>query len=81
MKLFILFDKSSRTKRAIARYNLFVEYLAVVDLGFYNYFVNLYGSNVPDSLITDYISIYFTQLINGVIFFNYSLASFFKLRI
>ncbi len=68
MNSFILFNKSSRTKRNVARFNLFVEFLAVVDSGFYNYFVNLYGSNVPASLITDYISIYFTQLINGVIF-------------
>jgi hypothetical protein len=44
-----------------------VEYLAVIDSGVYNFFVSLYGSNMPTEYINDYINIYFTQLINGVI--------------
>jgi hypothetical protein len=63
--------RRSRSKRQsintkIPKNNLYVEYLAVVDLGLYNFFVNLYGGNLPESLVTDYINIYFTQLINGV---------------
>jgi hypothetical protein len=63
--------RRSRSKRQsintkIPKNNLYVEYLAVADLGLYNFFVNLYGGNLPESLVTDYINIYFTQLINGV---------------
>ena len=45
----------------------FVEYLVVIDSGVYDFFVSLYGSNMPTDYINDYINIYFTQLINGVI--------------
>jgi hypothetical protein len=63
--------KNQRSKRqtasVVARNNLFVEYLAVIDSGTYNFFVSLYGSNMPSQYINDYINIHFTQLINGVI--------------
>ena len=64
----MLFSRQ-RLKRGTvtAKNNLYVEYLAVADLGVYNYFVSLYGSNVPPSYINDYINVYFSQLINGVI--------------
>jgi hypothetical protein len=61
--------------------NLYVEYLVVIDLGVYNFFVNLYGGNLPDSLVTDYINIYFTQLINGVNNYLYSYYLFKNLSI
>ena len=48
--------------------NLYVEYLAVIDAGVYNFFVQLYGSTVSPSVIKSYIQVYFTQLVNGVIF-------------
>ncbi len=47
--------------------NLFIEYLAVIDVGVYNFFVNLYGTNVSSSVIKNYIQLYFTQLVNAVI--------------
>ena len=57
-----------RSKRATvtARNSLYVEYLAVIDKGVYDFFQSFYGSAVAPSILNDYISIYFTQLINGV---------------
>ena len=49
---------------------LYVEYLAVIDAGVYNFFVNLYGSTVSPSVIKGYIQVYFTQLVNGVIYYS-----------
>ena len=53
---------------AAAKNNLYVEYLVVIDLGTYNFFTSLYGSNVSNTSINYYISTYYTQLINGVTF-------------
>jgi hypothetical protein len=65
---FFISQRSKRqTTSVVARNNLFVEYLAVIDSGVYDFFVSLYGSNMPTDYINDYINIYFTQLINGVI--------------
>ena len=61
--------RSSRATPIVARNKLNIEYLAVVESGTYNYFVSLYGANIPSTFINDYINIYFTQLINGVIIF------------
>jgi hypothetical protein len=45
--------------------SLYVEYLIVLDSSVYNDFVALY-SNIRSSLLTQYISIYFSQLVNSV---------------
>ena len=65
-------NSSRISKRAtvVTRNALFVEYLAVIESGTYNYFKSLYGSNLESALINDYINIYFAQLINGVSFFS-----------
>ena len=57
-----------RSKRATvtARNSLYVEYLAVIDKGVYDFFQSFYGSAVKPEQLNDYISIYFTQLISGV---------------
>jgi hypothetical protein len=47
--------------------SLFIDYLVVIDKSTYNVFLNTYG-NMPDSLITNYINIFFAHLINGVMF-------------
>ena len=65
-KMFHLSHVSKRAVSVVARNTLYVEYLAVIESGTYNYFVSLYGANMPNALINDYINIYFTQLINGV---------------
>jgi hypothetical protein len=48
--------------------SLFIDYLVVIDKSTYNVFLNTYG-NMPDSLITNYINIFFAHLINGVMLY------------
>ena len=62
--------KLKRSLQVVAKNNLYVEYLAVIESGTYKYFQSVYGTNIPTSLINDYINIYFTQLINGVTISN-----------
>ena len=50
-----------------SRVNLFVDYLVVIDSSVYNLFLSQYGY-MPDSLITNYINIFFCHLVNGVSF-------------
>ena len=45
--------------------NLFVEYLIVIDSSVYNNFASNYGS-MTVSLLTQYINIFFTQIVSGV---------------
>ena len=45
--------------------NLFIDYLVVIDSSVYNQFIQIYG-NMPISLITNYINIFFCHVINGV---------------
>ena len=52
------------------KHNLYVEYLAVIDAGVYNFFVKLHGSIVSPSVIKSYIQNYLTQLVNGVIYYS-----------
>jgi hypothetical protein len=69
LSIIIYNSKFKRTKRTMrATNNLFVEYLPVIDRATYNFFVSLYGSNLPNSVINDNINTYFTQLVNGVMY-------------
>ena len=52
----------------VPRNNLNLELLIVVDSGTYDFFVNLYGNNLTDAIIIDYIKMFCTQLVNGVNF-------------
>jgi hypothetical protein len=45
-------------------FDLFINTLIVIDRSVYQFFVNIY--NMPDSLITNYINIFFCHMINGV---------------
>jgi hypothetical protein len=78
--LFFWFQFSQKFKRqaatVVARNNLFVEYLAVIDSGTYDFFVSLYGSNMPSQYVNDYINIYLTHLVNGVIKLRRFILSF-----
>ena len=44
---------------------MFIDYLIVIDKTVYNKFVADFG-NLPNSLMTNYINIFFCHLINGV---------------
>ena len=48
------------------RNNLYVEYLIVIDNSVYNRFYYAFGGNLPENLLTDYIRIFFSQLVNSV---------------
>ena len=57
-------DTSAETENQSVN-NLYIDYLIVIDKSVYNVFLNTYG-NMPDSLITNYINIFYAHLINGV---------------
>jgi hypothetical protein len=61
---------------SILKNNLFVEILVVVDSTVYNYFQDLF-SNLGDSILSDYIKLYFCHIINGVIKINFILIIMF----
>ena len=66
-------NNSIRKKRSDSNaQNFFIEYLIVIDDTVYNQFVSLFG-NLNDSLLMDYINIFFCQIINGVNFICYLL--------
>ena len=69
---------SKRLKRStIPKNNLFLEYLVVIDSSVYKNLKIAYGSNLPESIMSEYIKIFFVQIINGVIIlFSYSLLIF-----
>jgi hypothetical protein len=69
---------SKRLKRStIPKNNLFLEYLVVIDSSVYKNLNIAYGSNLPESIMSEYIKIFFVQIINGVIIlFSYSLLIF-----
>jgi hypothetical protein len=60
--------RSSRSKRATVtpQNNLFVEYLIVIDSTVFNNFYFAYGGNLPDNLLSQYIIIFYSQLVNSV---------------
>ena len=57
-------DTSAETENQSVN-NLYIDYLIVIDKSVYNVFLNTYG-NMPDSLITNYLNIFYAHLINGV---------------
>ncbi len=64
--LFLWRVQSTKKKRSLGGIqNLFVEYLVVIDNTVYNNFLLNYG-NIPKTLLTDYINIFFSQIVNGV---------------
>jgi hypothetical protein len=46
--------------------NLYVEYLVVIDNSVYNLFQNDFGSNLDSIALTNYIKVFFCQIVNAV---------------
>jgi hypothetical protein len=61
-------NKSRRSKRSAVtpQNNLFFEYLIVVDSTVFINFYFAYGGNLPDNLLSQYIIIFYSQLVNSV---------------
>jgi hypothetical protein len=61
--------KNRRSKRQTSvnrvNNNLFLEFLIVADSSTYDIFTSTYG-NLGQSLITQYMNIFFSQIVNGV---------------
>jgi hypothetical protein len=55
----------SNENNFIVKNDLFVELLVVLDSTVYEFFQSVFG-NFGDSIITDYIKIFFSHVVNGV---------------
>ena len=70
--------RSKRARKIFPKHDLYLEYLVVIDSTVYNNLKLSYGSNLPDSILTEYIKIFFSQMVTGVSYFKfYKLAAYF----
>ena len=68
-------------KRAVAgrALNLYVEYLVVIDSTVYNDYAAIY-TNMSQALLSQYISIFFCLMVNGVSTYNFIKKKLFYLK-
>ena len=60
-------ENSNNVKeRSVKKNNLIVEYLIVIDSSVLNHFVNIYGNNISQSVMNNYINQFYQQMVNSV---------------